>query len=306
MYRELFQRRGLSLERLQALVRVADASSLIEAAEQNPVMQSQFSRQLRELENFFGCALTERRGKNLIMSPAGWRLAKLSRLYLSGLHDFMQEQKRSPRLIRVGAGERLSRWLLMPHLGAIPDADRVTFAFQNLSSADIITKLHSHELDFGLVRSTKTIPRPLKAIKLGKLRYGYFGASRHMPSSSKRTSLCQPYARLADVNDERRQQINQEIVQHVFGRKVTPHYVCSTMPTVANLVQSGLAGAVLPVKASREFDAKNIRMIALNADAAVHETIWMVWNPRLVDLIPANEKFIHAMTDIVGAQLTED
>lgn len=303
MYRELFQRRGLSLDRLQALVRVADAASLISAAGNNPVLQSQFSRQLRDLENFFECSLTKRNGKNLVMSSAGHRLAQLSRLYLSGLHDFMQEQKKEPRVIRVGAGERLSRWLLAPLLGAMPDADRVTFAFENLRSTDIIAKLHSHELDFGLVRSAKPIPRPLKATRLGVMRYAYFATDANMPSPGTRNRSGRGHPRIADIHDARRQQIHGDVFRTLFGRNVTPAFVCSSLPAVAHLVQSGLAGGVLPVMAEREFDHKHVQITALPPDASVHELLWMAWNPRLVELVPANEKYINAFSSLAANQL---
>lgn len=61
MNRPLLARGGLSLDRLASLVALADARGVSAAARGDPARQSQFSRQLKELEAFFGVALIERR-----------------------------------------------------------------------------------------------------------------------------------------------------------------------------------------------------------------------------------------------------
>ena len=55
MFETLFSERGLSLDRLKVLIEVRDAGSIAQAAPADPVRQSQYSRQLRELSEFFGC-----------------------------------------------------------------------------------------------------------------------------------------------------------------------------------------------------------------------------------------------------------
>lgn len=61
MNRPLLARGGLSLDRLASLVALADAHGISAAARGDPARQSQFSRQLKEFETFFGVALIERR-----------------------------------------------------------------------------------------------------------------------------------------------------------------------------------------------------------------------------------------------------
>ena len=70
MFEELLSRRGLSFDRLRALVEVTQSGSIARAAEGDPNKQSQYSRQLKELEEFFGIELTQREGKNL--EPGKW------------------------------------------------------------------------------------------------------------------------------------------------------------------------------------------------------------------------------------------
>jgi DNA-binding transcriptional LysR family regulator len=303
MYRELFNRKGLTLERLQALVKVADASSLIEAAEHRPVVQSLYSRQLRELENFFGCALTKRSGKTLVMSEAGLRLAKLSRLYLAGLNDFLQEQQHRCGPVRVGAGERIIHWLIAPHLLPLRQRpDSMTLEFHNLRSADMVTKLHHHELDLGIVRSERPPPRPLKAVRLGVLRYAYFATEEHCPRKKTGGAHRKPVT-FADINDTSRRRTHAKIVEMLFGIPLAPAYLCHHMPALARIVQSGAAGALLPVHAAGEFGKTGVQSIRLDHQLPIHETLWMTWNPRMVELVPAIERVMRMMKELVAARL---
>src|ERR1700722_20343675 len=91
MFESLFDDRGLSLDRLRVLLEVRDAGSLAEAAPGDPIRQSQYSRQLRELSEFFGVKLGRRQGKLLKLTDDGARLAELAREQLRSLQDFRSE-----------------------------------------------------------------------------------------------------------------------------------------------------------------------------------------------------------------------
>ena len=55
-FARLFTVSGLSLDRLRTFLRVAEAGNLAKAAKGDATQQSQFSRQIKELEAFFGVA----------------------------------------------------------------------------------------------------------------------------------------------------------------------------------------------------------------------------------------------------------
>jgi len=56
----LFAENGLSLDRLRALLEVGASGSIVKATHGDPVRQSQYSRQIKELEDFFRVKLVER------------------------------------------------------------------------------------------------------------------------------------------------------------------------------------------------------------------------------------------------------
>lgn len=74
MHERLFAQAGLSLERLRTFCEVAAAGGIAVAADNNPNRQSQFSRQLRELERFFGVELIYRGRGHLRLTAAGSEL----------------------------------------------------------------------------------------------------------------------------------------------------------------------------------------------------------------------------------------
>ena len=57
----LFSKSGLSLERLRTFCEVATAGGISNAVPDDPTRQSQFSRQLKELEEFFEAKLLIRK-----------------------------------------------------------------------------------------------------------------------------------------------------------------------------------------------------------------------------------------------------
>lgn len=304
MYHDLFTKRGLSLERLQALVRLADAESLISAAGHNPVLQSQYSRQLRDLENFFACVLTERKGRTLVMSPAGKRLAEISRLYLSVLNDFRLEQKDQGPHVRIGAGERILHWIITPGFPALATAhEALRMSFHNMRSEEIIAKLHSHELDAGVIRTTKTPPRPLKALRLGILRYAFFVPVKLAAAMERGKIVARRNMPIADLVDPARRLLHAKTLNFVLGVEVSPRYTCTTLPSVARLVGSGTAAGLLPIQAQGEFAADAVCRHEVPANAPVHESIWLAWNPRMIELAPKLEKIILSIGKIIASRL---
>jgi hypothetical protein len=110
MFNDLFSRNGLSLDRLRNFLEVAEVGSIAKAAPNDVSRQSLISRQIRELEEFFGVELTVRRGKTLAISPAGERLSVLIREQFRDLLDFQREQRGEGKTFSFGAGASLLEW----------------------------------------------------------------------------------------------------------------------------------------------------------------------------------------------------
>src|SRR6266436_4703400 len=117
MFSKLFAESGLSLDRLKALLAVAAAGSIVKATAGDPVRQSQYSRQIKELEDFFRIKLVERHGKGIRLTQNGKELARISRFFLLGLSNFQRGCLSEERTYRIGGCATFLRAFVLPTLG---------------------------------------------------------------------------------------------------------------------------------------------------------------------------------------------
>src|SRR5258707_14688449 len=120
MFARLFAESGLSLDRLKAFVEVGAAGSIVKAADADPTRQSQFSRQIKELEDFFRTRLIERQGKGTRLTSNGKELARISRFFMLGLSNFQRGCLAEERTYRIGGCATFLRAFVLPTLGHGP------------------------------------------------------------------------------------------------------------------------------------------------------------------------------------------
>ena len=89
---------GISIERLQTLCAVVETGSIAAAAGPDPNRQSQFSRQLKELEKALGTNLFDRVGKTLKPNEQGRRVALASQTFFASLDEVMNAALAKPGL----------------------------------------------------------------------------------------------------------------------------------------------------------------------------------------------------------------
>jgi DNA-binding transcriptional LysR family regulator len=170
MFARLFAQSGLSLDRLRALVEVGAAGSIVRAAGDDAGRQSQYSRQIKELEDFFQIGLVERHGKSIRLTASGRELARISRFFLRGLSNFQRGCLAEGQTYRVGASATFIGCFLLPVLSDPRYVrSRVRFAIAALPEDEIERRLHDLTLDFGVV-SRPALTRPLQVAELGEWR----------------------------------------------------------------------------------------------------------------------------------------
>jgi DNA-binding transcriptional LysR family regulator len=118
MFERLFGESGLSLDRLRAMLEVGATGSIVKAANGDPVRQSQYSRQIKELEDFFRVKLIERHGKGMQLTANGRELARISRFFLRGLSNFQRGCLAEDQTYRIGANATVIQKFLVPVVGA--------------------------------------------------------------------------------------------------------------------------------------------------------------------------------------------
>src|SRR5438552_9735653 len=138
MFENLFANSGLSLERLKTFREIVAAGGITAAVGNDSNRQSQFSRQLKELERYFGVELLKRGRGPAELTDAGQRLYEIIGHTLRALEEFRGTTCAGrPIEIVVGAGESLIQWLLLPRLSGLTQAHpRLAVTFQNLDRSN--------------------------------------------------------------------------------------------------------------------------------------------------------------------------
>ena len=291
MFENFLSRRGLSFERLKNFVALADAGSIARVADGDPAKQSLISRQVRELEEFFGVELTRRKGKGLELTGPGEELARQVRLQFQGLSDFKKSVADQPLEYKFAAGNSVIEWLLIPALPKIEE--RIAGLHLHLldtRSRDIIQGLLDHRFDFGIVRKSAVVA-PLKYASIGKLGYALYEPAK---GDQRRTK----FPKLAVTESS---EFLKEIQRAVRGRgrPLVITHVCSNFGQAARLVQTGIASAILPTLAEG-FLGNMAKRVDLPWLKKYRRDLGVVWHERLLDTRPKAREFLEALKDIAA------
>jgi DNA-binding transcriptional LysR family regulator len=289
MYENLFANSGLSLERLKTFREIVAAGGITAAAREDSNRQSQYSRQLKELEKYFGVELLQRGHGPAKLTEAGQRLYEIIGQTLSALDEFRLTCAGQPTELTVGAGESLIQWLLLPRLSGLSKAHpRLTVVFQNLKTDDILQQVVDGILDFGVV-SRFDAHRSLSSAPLGKLEFALFAPAKLLPTSerSKVSSklLGQLPLALLDGSNQLRQAIEEEA--HRIGIKTNVRLRFSSYPQLAQAIYSLQMAAIMPRLAECAFPDKTVRIVSLPFLNSLARQVSLIWNKRVAEVRPA-------------------
>lgn len=282
MYENLFSERGLSFDRLRVLVEVHDAGGIAQAAPGDPVRQSQYSRQLRELSEFFGIEVARRQGRQLKLTPQGVQLAELVRLQLHSLQDFRAECRAESVDYSIAAGDSLIHWLVIPRLAAVVrHKEAVRFATCNLRTNEIVQQLMDGRVDFGVIRKD-ALTAPLKCSPLGILNFVAV-VPKALVSPGRDPSLADvlgqwPFA--AHTSDGQFTQKLRAIAKSL-KTELRPALICQSFPQALAAVRSGGFGSVLPTLALNDLEPGSYLEIPAGPLGNLNRSIVLAWNSRL-------------------------
>jgi len=301
MFKKLLSQSGLSLDRLLTFCLVAEAKGVTRAAKGDPVKQSLYSRQVKELEEFFGVELVRRKGRGIVLTSAGQRLHTMSRDQFAALTDFKADCQNEPLEIVYGAGESIIRWLLLPRLGAVGEKlPGIRYKFLNMTSSETIRHLREGLIDLGIVRKDKLTP-PLKGVILGTLKFSLFippnmeAGTRGLRGPTVLESI--PLAVL-EGNGDFRQELTRAAEKYNLHLNIKIE--CSSFPIIAQSISQGLAGGILPRLAAQELQKIGLREVEASALETLERELCLAWNPRHFRIRTALEKARSACVEAFG------
>src|SRR5436190_13507779 len=286
MFEDLFSHRGLTLDRLHALILLEETGSLIRAAKGDAGRQSRLSHQLRDLSEFFGTELTVRDGKTIKLTTAGEALARMAREHFLGLRAFREQVAGIVTTFCVGAGDSLTQSLLVPAIGKIRlGGSRVQMMLNNLRTQDIVEHLMERQIDFGLLRED-AVKAPLSKTRICELRFAMFVPARLLSARSPRTVkealLKCPYAAIA--GDGQLMERLRELCRS-FGGKFVPELTCNTIGQCVAAVETGAFAAVLPVHAWKRPLTNEYVAIHEDCLSGLRRRIALAWHSRTLEVM---------------------
>jgi len=283
MFDDLLQHGGLSLDRLQSFCRVAEAGGVTKAAKGEPARQSLFSRQIKELEEFFGVELVRRSGRGVALTEAGRRLHALAREQLLGLQDFKRDCTQERAQLTLAAGDSIIQWLLLPRLPSLlAKLPNVSLRILNLSSAEIASGLTDGTLDIGIVRSGAVGDGVITA-PLGNIRFALFvplcllGGKR----PAEVTPLVLSRLPLAVLEGEGAFRSELGRLAKRARIRLDPQIELSSFPLTARAVQTGACAAVLPELARGGFNSAEVVEFRPDWLRPMSRELVLAWNRRL-------------------------
>jgi|GEM_PF-62352 len=290
MFESLFSERGLSLDRLKVLIEVRDAGSIAQAAPGDPVRQSQYSRQLRELSEFFACEVAQRKGKLLKLTAQGERLAELAREHLRSLDDFRAECRDENVVFTIGAGDSLIQWLVIPRLGKIMHAfPGARFSTTNLRTNEIVQQLTDGRIDFGIIRKNAVAPG-LKSVSLGIVHYVALVPETLMQTRKPSLQDTLSTFPLATQTTDGQFTAGLREIAKKLGLLFSPALSCQSFPQTIAAVKSGQFAAVVPEIAIADLPKGLVHRVHDPLLGLLDREAMLAWNPRLVRVRPNASK----------------
>jgi DNA-binding transcriptional LysR family regulator len=300
MFEKLFAQSGLSLERLKAFVEIVRAGGFTAAARGDSNRQSQLSRQLKELERYFGAELIRRGRGPAKLTPAGERLYQIIGHSFSAMEEFRQGCANQPVELVIGAGESLIQWLLLPRLSDLTANDtHVTLTLQNLRTEQILKGLADGSIDFGVL-SRMNSNRQLAAVPLGKFDYALFLPADLAVSKQRRKFPSQilnglPLATL-NGSPQVRQALEADAEKHKYQLNI--RLQLSSYPQLAQAVQTMNVAAIMPTLASQSLPAGSFKLLRLPVLDTLSRQIILAWSKKLAEVRPAIEQYSMKLTAV--------
>ncbi len=284
MFEKLFSERGLSLDRLRVLVEIAEAGSIAKAAGKDDLIrQSQYSRQLRELSEFFGCELARRSGKVLKLTDEGRRLAEMVREQFFRLEDFRSECAKERVEFSIGAGDSILNWVVIPALAEVEKLRKgARFRLASKRTQEVASGLLDLSLDFGVIRKD-AVPAGLHTHTVGKIEY-----CLAVPAGLTKARMKFPEALAAlpiatQTSDGQFTRKLREMSEGV-GVPFAPTLSCESFTQAIAALRTGKLAAILPKVALRYSPNLAVQVLESEELNGLSRQLVLAWNPRLLQV----------------------
>lgn len=275
---------GVSIERLQTLCAVVEAGSISAAAGPDANRQSQFSHQLKDLEKALGVVLFDRAGKSLVANEHGRRVVLAARTFFSALDEVMNTVLSKADTIRIGAGESILRWWVMPHLGELMAGQPpLRFELLNFRTDLAIKEVRTGGVDVVIVRSDAAAVDDLQREAICTVRY-VLVVPRSLLPSREAAEVFEgrplPFAELASDGVFAK---TAKTTAEAMGLNLRPVVRAAMFSLLMSAVSNGTAAAFLPDAATVLLPDGQYAKVRAKGMESMDRELSLVWNGRVAE-----------------------
>jgi len=290
---------GVSIDRLNTLCAVVEAGTIAAAAGPDLNRQSQFSKQLKELEKALGLNLFDRKGKSLQPNATGRRVALATQTFFGALDDVIDVAQARAETIRLGAGEAMLRWFVMPHLAELMAGDPpLRFDVYNLTTESAVREILAGGVDLVIMR-TDAVPDALQSEVVKTVQY-ILAVPRTLLRSREGAEVFEgrplPFAELAGDGFFTR---TVQTTAKALGLNLRPVLQAQTFSLLISAVESGTAAAFLPEVAAKSLPEQNFALVSAEGMGALTRRLSLVWSSQVLESRPAVRRAITRLRRVI-------
>jgi DNA-binding transcriptional LysR family regulator len=274
---------GISIDRLHTLCAVVEAGTIVLAAGPDSNRQSQFSRQLKELEKALGTTLFDRVGKTLQPNETGRRVAMAAQTFFGALDDVMNAAAFRAETVRLGAGEAVLRWFVMPHLAELMSGDPpLRFDVHSLTTELALREVLAGSIDLVIMR-TDSVTDGLQSEVIKTIQY-VLAVPRSLLRSREGAEVFEgrplPFAELAGDGFFAK---TVKVTATNLGLNLRPVLQAQTFSLLVSAVESGTAAAFLPDIAAKSLPEERFALVSAEGMGALNRSLSLVWNGEVAE-----------------------
>jgi len=293
---------GISLERLQTLCAVVEAGSIAAAAGPDTNRQSQFSRQLKELEKALGTSLFDRVGKMLQPNEHGRQVALASQTFFASLDEVMNAALAKADTIRLGAGESILRWWIMPHLAELMAGQPpLRFELLNYRTEMAVREIRTGGVDVVIVRSDASTDE-LQNEAICTVRY-VLAVPRTLLRSRDGAEVFEgrplPFAELASDGVFIK---TAKATADALGLNLQTVIRAETFSLLMSAVDCGTAAAFLPEVAVKGLPEQRFAQVRAKGMEAMDRSLSLVWNGRVSESRASVRRALTRLRRVLGRE----
>jgi DNA-binding transcriptional LysR family regulator len=299
MFDDLFSKTGISLDRLRSFLEVSRYGGIVQAAKSNPIKQSQLSRQIKELERYFGFELVQRKGKIIVLTEAGKDLSRIIQSQFFELSNFSSFHKNKQLKLIFAGGSASLHIILAKKIESIKKIflnANIELLEQNTETT--LRDIKDMRVDFGFFAHTKNTLN-VEITEIGKFEFCFL-----VPKTILKDKAALNIDKLlyeipiASMRDSSAENIFKVIEQKRSPIEISMY--CTSYLMVRDALESGFYGAILPKLLTQGMNLDKYEEISLKEVSDASRSHYVGYNKKILDLKQITQSQLDSLISVLA------